>query len=170
MENIDIYSEFFGLIATFFMFYSFTKTNDKTLIILHTVSNVFWGLHFLVLGALAGAVSILFSLSRTAFVFKWNSKEAKLGFMFVLTLYCIYEASSIDNIHNILPIIAAFIVSLGILFFDKNKLTLIFIISNILWVNYTIIVGSISGTISYSIIILILIYRWIKIKKEIDND
>ncbi len=164
--NINLTAELFGLIATALMFFGFSKTDDKNLIILHTLSNAFWALHFLILGSFAGFVSILFSLSRTFFVFKWTSNKSKWIFLTVLFIYCIYEISLIQNFHNLLPIVATLVVSYGILFYYKHKLTLVFIISNILWVFYSIIENSMSGTICYTIVIMILIFRFLKIQKE----
>jgi len=107
----------------------------------------------------------LFSLSRTFIFFKFNTIKIKYTFLTVLSLFLFYKLYLNENLEDILPLISTFVVSYGILFYKKNKLTGVLILSNILWIIYSIIVLSISGTISYFIIILILLYRWIKINK-----
>lgn len=165
MEDINLFAELFGLVATILMFVGFFNIDDKKLIVIGTFSNLFWAFHFLVLGAIGGFISILFSLSRTFIFFKFNTIKIKYTFLTVLSLFLFYKLYLNENLEDILPLISTFVVSYGILFYEKNKLTGVLILSNILWIIYSIIVLSISGTISYFIIILILLYRWIKINK-----
>ena len=169
MDNINLFSELFGLVATILMFIGFFNIDDKKLIIIGTFSNIFWAFHFLILGALGGFISILFSLSRTFIFFKFNNPKIKYVFLIILSIFLFYKLYLNENLEDILPLISTFVVSYGILFYEKNKLTVVLILSNVLWVIYSIIVVSVSGTISYFVIILILIYRWIKINNKSKN-
>jgi len=72
----------------------------------------------------------------------------------------------IDNIIEILSLIAIFIITYAILYQSKNKLTYYLYIGNFTFLFYAIYIESISATINYILMIIILTSRYLKLKKE----
>jgi len=166
MDFYNIAAETVGFIASFFLLLSATRTKDKDLIILQGVSNGIWIIHYLMFNAVTGVVACIFGVARNIFVFKYNSKAAKIGFILVFALFSILQFFYIDNILKAIPIIAIFIISYGILFAEKNKLTFFILLGNSIFLIFSIYIESISATFNYMIMIILLLNRAYKANKN----
>lgn len=158
--------EAIGFLASIILIYSVAKVCDKKLIIYQTISNFLWIIHFSLLGAYEGALAGFFGVVRYFFVYKYNSNKAKIGFLSVFIGFTIWRGFYIDNIIEILPLVAIFIITYAILYQSKNKLTYYLYIGNFTFLFYAIYIESISATINYILMIIILTSRYLKLKKE----
>jgi hypothetical protein len=165
MDYLKIIAETVGFIASFVFFYSATRTNDKELIILQGVGNFLWIIHYVIFNSMTGIIACTFGVARNLFVFKWNSYKAKMGFVFVFGLFSIIQFFYIDHFIKAIPIIAIFIISYGILFAEKNKLTSYLLAGNSIFLIFAIYIESISATFNYITVIGLLLYRAYSIKK-----
>jgi hypothetical protein len=164
LDYFNICAEIIGFIASFILLLSATKVKDKDLIILQGVSNTLWIIHYLMFGAITGVIACTFGVLRNAFVFKWNSHKAKMIFVFVFFLFSVGQLLFLDNFIKAIPIIAIFIISYGVLFSEKNKLTYYLLFGNTIFLVFSIYIESISATFNYIAMISLLIYRLKKIK------
>ncbi len=166
IEEVKLLAEVIGVLATLAMIISFGRKDDKELIIIHTISNALWGFHYFFLGAFSGVVFIFISVLRTFFVFRWDSHKQKVGFMIAMILFYSGYVLQETNLANLIPLLAVIPVSYGVLFCDKNKLTLLFILSNVIWLTYHLYIVSYAGTISSLMLISMLVYRFVVVKRE----
>jgi len=165
MDFYNIIAEIFGFAASFFLLYSATRTTDKDLITLQGVSNGLWIIHYFLFNAYTGVIACALGLLRNAFVFKWNSYKAKMGYVVLFGSFCVGQLFYIENLINATPIIAIFIISYGVLFSEKNKLTSYLLIGNALLLAFSISISSISGTFNYVAMLMLLGYRWVKLTR-----
>jgi hypothetical protein len=164
VENYKVIAEIIGFIASFILLYSATRVKDRDLIIMQGVSNSLWIIHYIMFGAITGVIACTFGVLRNAFVFKWNSYRAKMGFVFIFFLFCIFQLFFINHYIEGIPIIAIFIISYGVLFAEKNKLTLYLLVGNLIFLVFSIYIDSISATFNYIAMLTLLLQRAYKIK------
>lgn len=148
------------------MLFSAKRVNDRDLIILQGISNALWIIHYIMFEAVTGVIACTFGVLRNLFVFKFNSYKAKMGFVFVFFLFCLFQGYFIDHYIEAIPIISIFIISYGVLFAEKNQLTKYLLVGNILFLFFSIYIESISATFNYIAMILLLIQRAVKIKNQ----
>lgn len=162
-----ILAEVVGFIAAIILIFSVSRKVDRELIIYQGVANFLWIIHFLLFNAIEGVIACTFGLLRNLFVFKFNSKLAKSIFLSIFLGFTIYRGFNVNTYIELFPLISIFIITYGILFSEKNKLTKFLYVGNGLFLFYAIHIESISAISNYILMLVMLTYRYINVKKEL---
>jgi hypothetical protein len=165
MDNLFV-AEIIGFIASFCLLLSVSRTKDSELIILQSVSNVFWVAHFYMFDAKVAAFAAILGVLRAFFVFRWNSLLAKHTFTAVFVLFLLYQAIVAPALLSLLPIVAMIIISVGILYRKGNVLSAHLVIGNVIFLVFALLLGSVSASFNYAAMLVILVYRIMKIKRQ----
>ena len=155
-----------GIALTFAVLSFFTKKHIK-LFVFQLISNLFYCLNFILLGAYVGAIMLIIAIIRNfvSLLFVLNKKEIEISEIVIFeTMFIIAGAVSFVQTSDILSILANMIFSFGIL--QKNRiiflscqvfastLATVYNILNLSYVGAGLeIVAVITGIISIAIII-----------------
>ena len=159
-------AEIIGFIASFCLLLSVTRTKDSELIILQSVSNVFWVAHFYMFDAHAAALAAVLGTLRAFFVFRWNSLLAKHAFTAVFVLFLLYQAVVSPTLLAMLPILAMLFISVGILYRKGNVLSAHLLVGNVLFLTFALVLGSMAACFNYTAMLALLIYRIVKTNRQ----
>lgn len=135
--------QFLGFIYAFFLILSnFGKTRGKILL-MQTISFIFKGFHYLLLGGTSGFATSIISSIRNIVFFKCKSN---ILIVFFVIIYIFSTIIFYDKIYSILP---AFSTIFYTIIINKNiyYLKMGIFVTSILWLIYNICIFSISGVI-----------------------
>lgn len=163
MEIIFL-GEFFGILGSLFLFLSFSKIKDLDLIFYQGISNLFWLFHYFFLEAHTGLFATFFALIRNLFVFKFNKFIEKIFFFVIFIIFSLSQVFFIKSYLELFPIISILGITYGVLFLEKNKLSLILFSAYILFIIYSIFISSISLFVTSLSLIIILSFRFFRIR------
>lgn len=136
--------------------------SDKKLVGLHCLGAFLFSIHFFLLGAMPGALTAIISSTRSGVSLFTKSKVFAYGF---LALYSILIFIIPQSYIEALPFIAGILFTVGIYFLEGIKMRILFLITFMLWVIYSLYVFSVGGIILFTIMLIttnITIYRIIK--------
>jgi hypothetical protein len=139
MTDILTLEFFFGLLATSLVVTCmFIKTRENLLII-KIVSDISWILAFLVQGAMAGTIAMIFTLFRS--FFGRNFIEIKsIGFILWLPSV-ILTGYFWDGFYDIFSLLGLTFVTIAVYLRKPNNIKLFFILSSISWGFYGYFIG-----------------------------
>ena len=162
-----------GIVGAGIYFLSYQFKGNKKLFRTQMFSFICYSLHFILLGAITGALSNLVNLLRSYFLSsnkkELHSKWACALICALLGLVCIFTWSGTQSL---LPVIGNAAVTIGGYLHSEKKLRLIMIFFNApVWITYDFIVGSWVGVIDETITliaVLISVYRigWNNLDKK----
>ena len=164
-----ILSQVFALAATILSLYAFQRRKKIQILNYTVISATCSVLHYLFLGAWAGASTKAVGVVRNI-VAAYETHKRKtfkfVPFVFVL-FYVIAGVFTYQSPISLLPVISASIYTIGIYFCDARRLRYIAVLTSGLWLIYGVCVFSIVGVISETIFImndLLAIWRYRKKK------
>jgi len=166
----DIFIQGLGILATLFVVLSFTQKDDIRFKILIMIGAGIFTIHFLLLGAYAGAIVALLNTTRTGLSmtrFKGNYILSIFMMLYVVMAFIVYE-TWID----ILPFFAGAGATFAMFKFSGLKLRYAFFCTEMSWFAYSIIVQSIGGVITNSVVLsmnTVTTYRLLKDKRHEPN-
>ncbi len=133
-----------GLFALCLGLSAFAQKDDKRLKTILTIFTLIMGLHFLLMGSFAGAMSAWISTART-----WIARKSRSVYwaMFFILLNLVIVLPRVDAWVYLLPIIGS-CVGTWALFREKGiKMRLLMMCGTFCWLTHNFIIGSIGGTI-----------------------
>lgn len=179
MDEINylfIIGQILGFIAFFISCIKFLKKDKASLMKYSVVSYLFYIVHFLCIGALAGSYTLCIAAFRDYYIYLREKHHKKHRthrlynnpIVFVL-LFAIYVSLIILNVNepkNILPL-AAGLTYLFFEWFTTNKTTIkkASIATTIPWIVYSVLTFSIAGIISDSVSVVVCFIGILKDKK-----
>ena len=159
MVTDDIIAQGFGFISLVLGLSTFYQKDDKKMKIVMVIFQFNHMVHFLLLGSIVSALSVLFAAIRTAVSIKTSSKKVAALFILITLGSGIALA---DNIWQLWSILGAVIGTYSVFLLKGIQLRLGFLCGSICWLVNNILVGSIGGTlleVSVIFMNLITIYR-----------
>jgi len=169
MENP--FGQAIWFLAMFIIFYAFTIKDDTKLIKVLTLSNVFWIIHFYLLGNIWALIATLVAVIRLFLSLKYKKNLSALLFVSFLSVFLWYF--SYEGYISLFPIIATILASYAFFYLEKAALRVFLIIVSTMWLYYHIQTGSISGVINEIIVqftLCLTIYRFIYEKERFSYD
>lgn len=160
-----------GFFAMFIIFYAFSIKDDKKLIKVLCISNIFWILHFFLLWNIWALIATIVAMIRLLLSFKYKKSYTAFAFVAFLSLFLWYI--SYEWYISLFPIIATILASYGFLFLEKTALRIVLIIVSTMWLFYHIQTGSISWIINEVIVqgtLCLTIYRFIYERERFSYD
>ncbi len=173
-NTLFIVAQIFGLFGSLSMITSMWQKTRKKMLWFLTFDSIFYAIHYLFLGAYAGAVNNVVGIFRTFTLAKKNTTEFyKKNYILyiVIALYLIFGIITYNGINSLFPSIASIIYCI-VIWLDKPKnIRFGTAIMLLLWLLYNIGVKSYVGAITeacllVSTIIAIIKIDILKVKKE----
>ena len=160
-----------GFIAMFIIFYAFTIKNDTKLIKVLCFSNIFWILHFFLLGNTWALIATCVAMVRLFLSLKYKRNLMALLFVAFLSIFLGYF--SYEWYISLLPIVATILASYAFFYLEKAALRVFLLAVSTMWLYYHVNTGSISGVINEVVVqftLCLTIYRFIYEKERFSYD
>ena len=168
---MEIFIQVIGICAMAVGALSLAQKNTKTVLFIQIFSTALFGIHFILLGAYAGAVLNILSLGRNLIIRQKHKKWAspKIWFPVTVLSFAVAVYLSGDGLLGLLPLAGCIFMSIG-LHIDEGKIARRYLfISSPCWLIYNIINVSIGGVIAEIINMCSILSAVIRfdIKKEV---
>lgn len=150
-----------GFIAMFILFYGFALKDDKQVVRVLIVSNLFWLAHFLMIDNLGAFLATAIAMLRLylSLKYRWSTNA-----MIFVTIACLTSGIiAYEEPVSILPIVWTIAASYGFFFLEKVPLRMLLLLVSSMWLVYHLETGSVSWVINEVIVtitLLITIYRF----------
>ena len=157
-----IYIQMIGFLAFCILVLSFYKKDIKSILTYQVTANLLYAVHYFLLGALTGAFVNAINMIRNI-VFLRTKK--RIFVVIFLILYIVVTILFYENIYSLAPLLATacYLVFMPL---GKRKYLLIGqIMSDLLWLLYSVFVLSYSGIITE---IILIVSNSIQLKKNKD--
>lgn len=166
-----LFSQLFALAATLFSLYAFQRRRKVQILNYTVIAAACSVMHYVFLGAWAGAGSKGISMVRNALAARdaRMHKVSKIAPLIFVVLYIVVGFFSYESPASLLPIVGSCVYTVGIYFGDATRLRYVVMLASAIWLVYNILVFSIVGIAAESIFILndlIAIYRYRQRKKH----
>lgn len=164
---------FFGTGAMVSLFLIYQQKSRKNMLLCKLSADIFWIIHYLLLGATAGIIPNFTGIFRElVFINRKTKKWAKtpLWCVFFILLNFTLGIISFKEWYDILPIIASSFVTVSLWIDNPNLTKLITLPVSSSFLIYNSFVSSYIGMINESISILSIIIYFIKKTKEEKNN
>lgn len=125
--------------------FSYFKKEKRQILFIQIFSYIFFAIHYYLLDGITGTICNLIGLFAlvTIYVFeKHNWKNKMPVSMFFITLICVINIMSFQNIYSIFPMIASVIVIISFLINNENIIRAVGVLSAICWLIYAIVYKS----------------------------
>ena len=160
-----IYIQLIGILAFCILVLSYYNKKTSTIIAYQIVANFIYTVHYFLLGALSGAYISFVGIFRNIAYLKVK-KHKKILASVVISLYLLITLVFYENVFSLLPLVANSQYLLCMLKNDKKVLLISSVASSSLWATYAIFVGSYSGMITESILIISNAIQLIRLKSR----
>lgn len=169
---MNFIAQIFGLGATVSLFMIYQQKTRKGMLFAKLSADVFWVIHYLLLGAYAGMIPNAVGMLREVIFIQRNKKRWANNFIFpivfVLINWCL-GFRTFEAWYNLLPIAASTAVTIS-LWIDRPRLTkLISIPVSLAFMTYDIFVLSYVGIVNEAIAICSIIIYFVKEKKNVQQ-
>lgn len=164
-----IVSQVFVIFAVLTFGFSYLTKDKKKIMILVTMTSLFYGVEYFLLGALSGVAVNIISIIRNVW-FYINAKNNKKNSVWILiilsALLVILGIITYTNIFSIIPIVATIMFTYSV-WQDNNKVYKYMAVPmSIMWIVYNFICGSILGVIAESVILIFEIVGIMRYEKQ----
>jgi hypothetical protein len=149
-------------IAMGIIFYAFSIKDDKKLVYVLSFSNIFWVIHFFLLGNIWAMLATIVAAIRLALSLRYKKNYMVLAGVALLSL--ILWFLSYESYLSLIPIVATILASYGFFFLEKIPLRIFLMITSVMWLYYHSQTGSIGGMMNETVVLgtlSITIYRFI---------
>lgn len=165
-DNVFLLIQALGLLAFLCTTLSYWGKSKKRILAIQIVGDIFYAIHYFLLGALTGGLTQVLGLFReTSFFCAKTMKQEKIIFFVLVPIYLFIGCMTSNTIVEIFPIIAS-ITYCYTLTMAAKYVVLGGLIDAIYWLFYDIICGSYTGALADGIVIISNIFSLIHRKKE----
>jgi len=154
-ERVNIFWEIIWLIALFFNVISYTEKNDRMLFIMLAICSFFYWLHFLWLGLLTASFINFFDVFKNLIVIKYK-KNLYLFLLFTIVYLIIWYKTANGEILSYLLTFWSILSLYAAFYFTWISLRIVYLIATFIYLIYSIVWNSISGTLTSIIFIFVL--------------
>lgn len=154
-ERVNIFWEIIWLIALFFNVISYTEKNDRMLFIMLAICSFFYWLHFLWLGLLTASFINFFDVFKNLIVIKYK-KNLYLFLLFTIVYLIIWYKTANGEILSYLLTFWSILSLFAAFYFTWITLRIVYLLVTFIYLFYSIIWNSISGTLTSIIFIFVL--------------
>ena len=166
---MNVVALIFGLIAVILYVVTLISTNKKTILVFLILSNIFYGLQYLMLNAYSGVYVCLIAILRTFVYLKYEKANVKINTFPIVVFVCLTIFSGIlsyTGVISLLPIIGTCIYTVYLSGDDIRKFKYACLLSSFSWLLYNIFVKAYAGIISSTVEIITVIYSLTKLKSN----
>lgn len=174
MQYSFILSQIFVIIAVLLQGVSYLNKDKKKIMFLCTFYAIFYGLQYLLLGAMTGLAMNMVNIIRNIwFYYNAKGKRKNKPYMLLIILMLVATTGMLTyaNIYSLIPIAAASIITYSLWQSKTGVFRLLSLPISILWITYDIYCHSIFGVIAETVLLgfeLLGIYKYdVKKKKRL---
>lgn len=163
----------FGFVAACLYLYSDVQSDDKRLDHFYTLGNVSFVFHLVLMASFLPAITVAIAVFRNVLVSLYDNSLMRIVFVLVflsLFLYASVGAFNGQNWWDSLPALCSLLMTFGFLYTKANVLTFVMIVCSVLWLVVGVCIGSYSVIALELISILLLLYRFCKVSKQVCSD
>lgn len=153
-----------GFFYALFLILSSWGKSVKQILVMQTISFIFKGFHYYLLGGLSGFLTSIISAIRNLIFYKLK-KSTVLSVIFIL-LYLIIGFATYQDVFSLIPVLATIFYTIIINKNKENYLRLGLLITSFLWLIYNIYLLSYSGIIVQIINLFSSVLAMIKLDKR----
>ncbi len=164
------FAQAIGIVATIFIITAFSQKRDNHLKFIGMAGSLLFALHFLLLGAYAGAIVNIVNAFRSGLSIKFH-RSTKMMVLFIF-VYLFLAILTFEQIINLLPYISGILGAYSLYQLSGIPMRVFGLIGSFLWLTYNIIFMSIGGIITECFVIsvnCITIYRIFKDNKKLNE-
>ena len=153
-----------GFFYALFLILSSWGKSVKQILVMQTISFIFKGFHYYLLGGLSGFLTSIISAIRNLIFYKLK-KSTVLSVIFIL-LYLIIGFVTYQDVFSLIPVLATIFYTIIINKNKENYLRWGLLITSFLWLIYNIYLLSYSGIIVQIINLFSCVLAMIKLDKR----
>ena len=162
MDKVIIVAQVLGIIGMVLDVSATLQKSDKKLMRVHSAASVFLSIHYMLLGALPGALSEALIAVRT--IIASYNKHRAFGIFFIILCFVLIFTSR-DSALDMLAPIATLFSTIGLYFFEAIRLRIFYMISFAIWLVYSIYVFTIGGIMLFVMMLITSSYTIWRLKK-----
>lgn len=148
-----IFIQCVGFLAWFILVVSFRQKTEKKILAVQAVADFVYFLHYAFLGAISGALVAFSCVARGLIYYKAKNRLKAYYFFFAFYVVMIlYNIFIVKNIYMAFPFIATSITGFA-LTLKRKEIIMGSLMASALWVWYNLLVYSISGIITETILV-----------------
>ncbi len=159
-----------GILGLAFNLWSFQGRSQRQIVVLQVFGSLFWLIHFLMLGAMAGALLNFLGFSR-AVVFAnrsrpeaaWSRNPWWIAVFVAVTAVCCAASWGNDGPKVLLPFAGYTLTTFALAMPDPFRVRLLTLANNPCWLAYNLFSGSVSGVVSESLNIVSILVGMLRI-------
>lgn len=153
-----------GFFYALFLILSSWGKNVKQILVMQTISFIFKGFHYYLLGGLSGFLTSVISAIRNLIFYKL--KKSKILSVIFILLYLIIGFVTYQDVFSLIPVLATIFYTIIINKNKENYLRIGLLITSLLWLIYNIYLLSYSGIIVQIINLFSSVLAMIKLDKR----
>lgn len=134
-----------GFFYALFLILSSWGKNIKQILIMQTISFIFKGFHYYLLGGLSGFLTSMISAIRNLIFYKVKQNNT-ISLIFII-VYLIIGYLTFQNIFSLIPVLATIFYTVVVNENNKTYLRISLLITSFLWLIYNVYLMSYSGII-----------------------
>lgn len=145
-----IIAQIIGVLAILTFAISPHQKTKKRVLVWETISNIFYALQYLFLGAFSAAATNFIGIIKNLIFYQYTNKDKKIPLpllILYITIIIIAGIFTFNNILSIIPIVLSILVAYGVWQNNLKVYRFIYLISTICWLIYNFIVGAYVGVI-----------------------
>ena len=138
-------AQFFGFLAIITCFMSYQKTNKKDFFIVQLITNIFYGVQYLILHAYSGCISSVISLLKNILFYNLEKRNKKISIYFLVIFGMAFIVGGIftyEGIYSVIPVFIHCTYTIATWFKDLKITYTLSLGTSILWIIYSFIVGA----------------------------
>lgn len=162
-----LYIQLIGLLGFCILVLSFYKKEKAIILTYQITSNFAYTVHYFLLGGLSGAFCSLIGIIRNIALIK--SKKNIVIVPLIIFLYLLVTIIFYEDIYSIFPMIANSIYLIMLTSDKKQNLLIGALLSSLMWILYSIFVGSYVSIVTETILFISNFIQLIKLKKKEGN-
>lgn len=141
---MDYYiAQIFGGLALITCFLSYQKTKRKDFLVVQLITNIFYGIQYLILKAYSGCISSIISLTKNILFYNLEKKDKKISVYTLIVFEIAFIIGGIftyNGLYSLIPVFIHCVYTFGTWFKDLRITYLVAIGASILWIIYSLIV------------------------------
>lgn len=160
----DPIAQTMGLLGMITVIIALAQKDDKIVIELLLLANLFWGTHFLLMWVYAWFAAVIISVARWLLSLKY--KRNKKIFLWIVVTSLIFWVFTFQGTVSLFPIITSIVWAYWFFFLEKIRLRILMMMTSAIWLIYHIYIWSIWWAITQVLVqftLIITIYRLIYI-------
>jgi hypothetical protein len=150
MSELTIFIQLIGFVGVLFGVISFQPKKRKNILRFQLLSNLFWVIHFFLLGAVTGAALNGAGALRAYLFDKYNKRTSQSQWLLigVISLMVALVLLTWQGWISLLPMIGMIVATIGFWQRDEQRIRLFLLFASPWWLSYNALSGSYAGVVS----------------------